>query len=83
MVKFEEVIREGVVLPDAPTTPTEGTRTEFEASSEVPAGPIVPVPAPASTFAERYARFRGCLPDDTPEDLASQHDHYRLGTPKR
>ncbi len=33
-------------------------------------------------FGERYKRFLGAL-DKLPEDLASQHEHYRLGTKKR
>ena len=32
--------------------------------------------------AERFAQFKGAIPD-LPADLAEQHDHYRLGTPKR
>jgi hypothetical protein len=35
-----------------------------------------------STFGQRYARFLGVV-DRLPTDLASQHDHYRLGTTKR
>jgi SNF2 family DNA or RNA helicase len=34
------------------------------------------------SFGERYAHFLGVL-HNLPDDLASQHDHYRLGTPKR
>jgi hypothetical protein len=33
-------------------------------------------------FGERYAQFKGAVPD-LPADLAEQHEHYRLGTPKR
>ena len=33
-----------------------------------------------ATFGKRYARF---LIKGLPNDLASQHEHYRLGTPKR
>lgn len=35
-----------------------------------------------SSFASRYAAYLGAL-KDLPTDLAAQHDHYRLGTPKR
>jgi hypothetical protein len=33
-------------------------------------------------FGERYPKYQGSL-TDLPEDFAAQHDHYRLGTPKR
>jgi hypothetical protein len=33
------------------------------------------------TFGERYKQFLGAI--EGPSDLASQHEHYRLGTPKR
>jgi hypothetical protein len=36
--------------------------------------------AKEATFGERYGRF---LIKGLPADLASQHEHYRLGTPKR
>lgn len=35
-----------------------------------------------ATFDQRYERFLGAI-EGLPEDLADQHDHYRLGTPKR
>jgi hypothetical protein len=33
-------------------------------------------------FGKRFAEFKGAVVD-LPEDLADQHEHYRLGTPKR
>jgi hypothetical protein len=42
---------------------------------------LLPTASDRSTFGERYARFLGAV--EAPEDLAEQHDHYRLGTPKR
>ena len=36
----------------------------------------------SATFGDRYARFLGAI-DGLPDDLADQHDHYRLGTSKR
>jgi len=36
----------------------------------------------AQAAASRYAGYPGAL-KDLPPDLAAQHDHYRLGTPKR
>jgi len=41
---------------------------------------VIPVGKPKS-FGERYSAFCGAI--DAPEDLAAQHEHYRLGTPKR
>ena len=78
MLKFEGVFRNGVVVPDEPLALKEGTRVKFEdVADETPEDIHVP------TFAERYAEFRGCLPADSPPDLSTQHEHYRLGTPKR
>jgi hypothetical protein len=34
------------------------------------------------SFEERYGDLRGSA-ENLPSDLAAQHDHYRLGTPKR
>ncbi len=34
------------------------------------------------SFGDKYGRFLGSI-EGLPSDLASQHDHYRLGTPKR
>lgn len=42
-----------------------------------PAPPEAPTP-----FGERFSKFKGAVPD-LPADLAAQHDHHRLGTPKR
>lgn len=44
---------------------------------------FAPAPAEAPrSFGERFAQFKGAVPG-LPTDLAEQHDHYRLGTPKR
>ena len=65
-------IQNGVVVFDAPMAMGNGTRVTV----------IVPEERPqAGSFGERYAEFCGTL--SGPEDLADQHDHYRLGTPKR
>jgi hypothetical protein len=67
------------------TTPVTGVPIP----ADPPAGPAIaqtptaPAAEPtAGSVAARYARFRGALPG-LPDDLADQHDHYRLGTPKR
>jgi hypothetical protein len=44
--------------------------------------PEFPAEEKATTFGQRFAAFKGVLLD-LPPDLAEQHDHYRLGTPKR
>lgn len=97
-MSFEGVVQNGVVVPDDPAAlPEEGTRVRVEpAPATVPATPRPPAPAegpksageanlPADrpkTFAEAFARFRGAA-HGLPEDLAAQHEHYRLGVPKR
>ncbi len=65
MLKFERVIRDGVIVPDEPVALKNGTRVKFEDVDEA----AEPIPVP--TFAERYAEFRGCLPADTPSDLST------------
>jgi hypothetical protein len=68
---LEGVVHDGVVIPDDPKALPEGARVRITA-----------VPTEPKTFGERYAQFKGTLPN-LPEDLAEQHEHYRLGTPKR
>jgi hypothetical protein len=71
-VEIEGVVRNGVIVPDAEGALPEGTRVRI--SAVVVDGP--------KTFGERFAKFKGVV-SDLPTDLANQHDHYRLGTPKR
>lgn len=84
-MELEGVVQNGMFVPDdAATMPEEGSRVRARFES-VPAGPPKaddPPADPPKTFGERYARFCGII-TDAPEDLASQHEHYRLGTPKR
>jgi hypothetical protein len=71
-MELEGVVHNGVVVPDDATALPEGTRVR-----------ISPVPSQNPTpFGERFAKFKGAVAD-LPADLAEQHDHYRLGTPKR
>jgi hypothetical protein len=71
-MEIEGVVHNGVVVPDDATALEEGTRVR-----------IIPVPVEApKPFGERFAQFKGAVPG-LPADLASQHEHYRLGTPKR
>lgn len=71
-MELEGVVQNGVIVPDDATALPEGMRVS-----------IAPLPASKpKTFGERMARFKGIL-HGLPTDLAAQHDHYRLGTPKR
>ena len=71
-MELEGTVHNGVIVPDDPTGLPEGARVHITL-------PAADVPKP---FGDRYAEFRGVVPD-LPADLASQHEHYRLGTPKR
>jgi hypothetical protein len=69
---LEGVVQNGVIVPDDVQALPEGTRVRIE--------PVKVGPQP--TFGQLF----GDLVVDSPElptDLAAQHDHYRLGTPKR
>ena len=66
------MVHNGVIVPDDATALTEGMRVRI-----IPAPLEKPRP-----FGERFAQFKGAVPG-LPADLAEQHDHYRLGTPKR
>lgn len=75
-MQLEGTVQNGVIVPDDPTQlPAEGTRVHIE---PVPAEPNEGM----SSFLQRYGPF---MVDDpqAPTDLASQHDHYRPGVPKR
>jgi len=70
-MEFEGIVQNGVIVPDDATALPEGTRVR-----------IIPAPRDKpKTFGERFAQFKGAVPG-LPADLAAQHEHYRLGTPK-
>ena len=71
-MKLEGVVHNGVIVPDDSLVLSEGTRVRIE-----------PVNAEKkATFGELFGDLvADCA--DLPTDLAAQHDHYRLGTPKR
>ncbi len=71
-MELHGVVHNGVIVPDDASALTEGTRVRI-----LPAAP-----QQGKTFGERYSQFKGAAPD-LPADLAAQHDHFRLGTPKR
>jgi hypothetical protein len=69
---LEGVVHNGVIVPDDAQALSEGTRVRIE-------------PVKAAEQAT-FGKLFGDLVVDCPElptDLAAQHDHYRLGTPKR
>lgn len=68
----EGVVHNGVIVPDDPSQLTEGMRVLISSVAN----------GEPRTFGDRYAKFKGAIPD-LPEDLAEQHEYYRLGTPKR
>lgn len=71
-MEIEGVVHNGVIVPDDAVALSEGTRVR-----------IIPVPVEKpKSFGERYAEFKGAALG-LPTDLANQHEHYRLGTPKR
>lgn len=83
-MELEGTVTEGqLVLDDGMTLP-EGTR--FRAFP-IPAVPPLPVHRPepvAGWFMRDFGQFCGVINDPSlPTDLASQHEHYRLGSPKR
>jgi hypothetical protein len=71
-MKLEGVVHNGVIVPDDSQVLSEGTRVRIE-----------PVNAEKkATFGELFGDLMvDCA--ELPTDLAAQHDHYRLGTPKR
>jgi hypothetical protein len=71
-MELEGVVHNGVIVPDDATVLPEGTRMRI-----TPATAENPKP-----FGERFAPFKGAA-SGLPADLAVQHDHYRLGAPKR
>ncbi len=71
-MELEGVVHNGVIVPDDATALAEGTRVRITLTPD----------AKPQSFGERFARFKGAVPC-LPVDLAEQHDHYRLGSPKR
>jgi hypothetical protein len=71
-MELEGVVRNGVIVPDAEAALPEGTRVRISVASDEAAKP----------FGQRFAPFKGAV-GELPTDLAQQHDHYRLGIPKR
>lgn len=71
-MELEGVVHNGVVVPDDPTALVEGMRVRISLATQDKLRP----------FGERFGQFKGAA-SGLPADLAEQHDHYRLGVPKR
>jgi hypothetical protein len=71
-MELEGVVLNGVIVPDEAGTLPEGARVRISPIVEEQSLP----------FGVRFAPFKGAAAG-LPADLAEQHDHYRLGTPKR
>ena len=71
-MELEGVVHNGVIVPNDATALPDGTRVRISLPSQEEPKP----------FGERFAQFKGAAPG-LPADLADQHDHYRLGAPKR
>ncbi len=71
-MELQGVVHNGVIVLDGATVLPEGTRVLISPATG----------ADAKTFGERFAVFKGAAPG-LPADLAEQHEHYRLGTPRR
>ncbi len=71
-MELQGVVQQGVIVPDDPQALVDGTRVS-----------IVPVTlGQPPTFGQLFGDLAVDCPD-LPSDLAAQHDHYRLGKPKR
>ena len=76
-MELEGVVSNGVIIPDGPTVLPEGTRVRISPAIAQSINLTKP-----QSFGQRYSQFKGTIPG-LPTDLAQQHDHHRLGTPKR
>jgi hypothetical protein len=71
-MELEGVVHNGVIVPDDAQALSEGTRVRIE---PVKVGK-------QTTFGQLFGDLAAdCA--DLPTDLSAQHDHYRLGKPKR
>jgi len=71
-MQLEGVVHNGVIVPDDAAALPEGMRVRIE---PVKVGK-------QTTFGQLFGDLAVDCPD-LPTDLAAQHDHYRLGKPKR
>lgn len=71
-MELQGVVQNGVIVPDNAQALAEGTRVRIE--------PVQAAEPP--TFGRLFGDLMVDCPD-LPTDLAAQHEHYRLGKPKR
>jgi len=74
-VELEGTVHNGVIVVDSPEPLAEGTRVKI----------VIETPRELSrtpSLQERLLRLAGTV-DDLPPDMARNHDHYILGTPRR
>jgi hypothetical protein len=83
-MELEGVVHNGVIVPDDATVLPEGTRVRISPAPQQKGAESSGGRSPqmAKPFGQRFAQFKGAFAG-LPADLANQHDHYRLGTPKR
>jgi hypothetical protein len=96
-MELEGVVRNGVIIPDLESSLPDGTRVKISVSpcadqetlgqkalaqKALAQKALAKKTLAKKTFGKRFAKFKGAVPD-LPADLAKQHDHYRLGTPKK
>ena len=80
---LEGTVTGGLIVPDTGTPSLgDGTRIEFHVK---PAEAETPEPVSEPKPGWFYDLFKDLIVDDpdSPGDRAAQHEHYRLGTPKR
>ena len=71
-MELEGVVHNGVIVPDDTTALPEGTRVPIEPAKV----------GKQTTFGQLFCDLVMDSPD-LPTDLAAQHEHHRLGKPKR
>lgn len=71
-MELQGVVHNGIIVPDDSLALEEGTRVRFEPVNI----------SNQKTFGQLFGDLVTDCPD-LPTDLAAQHDHYRLGKPKR
>lgn len=76
-MEISGVVQNGMIILDNPSDLADGTRVRI-VTVAVPSEEATP----ATTIGERLAKYAGAA-KGLPADMAAQHEHYRLGTPKR
>jgi hypothetical protein len=71
-MELQGTVRGGMIVPDVASPLPGGTRVRIEAMSS----------EKSQTFGDLFGDLVVDCPE-LPADLAAQHDHYRLGQPKR